>query len=74
MIRKTSDAKPKSIRCENKEIEKNNRSQTENLSATAEEEVTMVSMQNQTQPISPTESGENSKLELKIHPQRRRKK
>ena len=47
MIRKTSDAKPKSILRENKEIGKNNRSQTENLSATAEEEVTMVPMQNQ---------------------------
>ena len=47
MIRKNSNAKPKSIRRENKEIEKNNWSQTENLSATAEEEVTMVLMQNQ---------------------------
>ena len=47
MIRKTSDAKPKSIRRENKEIGKNNRSQTKNLSATAEEELTMVPMQNQ---------------------------
>ena len=47
MIRKIFDAKPQSIRRENKEIEKNNRSQTENLFATAEEEVTMVPMQNQ---------------------------
>ena len=47
MIRNTFDAKPQSIRCENKEIGKNNRSQTENLSATAEVEVTMVPMQNQ---------------------------
>ena len=47
MIRKASDAKPKSIRRENKEIGKNNRSQAENLSATTKEEVTMVPMQNQ---------------------------
>ena len=47
MIRKTSNAKPQSIRHENKEIDKINRSQTENLSATAEAEVTMVPMQNQ---------------------------
>ena len=44
---KTFDAKPQSIRHENNEIGKINRSQTENLSATVEAEVTMVPMQNQ---------------------------
>ena len=47
MIIKTFDAKPQSIRRENKEIGKINRIQTENLSAMAEAEVTMVPMQNQ---------------------------